>query len=92
MTYIEIGFNDLVLASALVVLNGVLSVSLCLQLERELLVATLRMIVQLILIGLFLKALFAIVSPLWTGLAALAMIVFAGREITARQDRRLSGF
>tara|TARA_B100000676_G_C17540608_1_gene562258 strand:- start:286 stop:564 length:279 start_codon:yes stop_codon:yes gene_type:complete len=92
MTYIEIGFNDLVLASALVVLNGVLSVSLCLQLERELLVATLRMIVQLILIGLFLKALFAIVSPLWTGLAALAMIVFAGREITARQDRHLSGF
>ena len=92
MTYIEIGFNDLVLASALVVLNGVLSVSLRLQLERELLVATLRMIVQLILIGLVLKALFAIVSPLWTGLAALAKIVFAGREITARQDRRLSGF
>ena len=91
MTYIEIGFGDLVLASILVIFNGILSLVLRLRLEQELAVATVRMIVQLILVGLVLKALFAIVSPLWTGVAALAMVLFAAREITARQDRRLSG-
>ena len=35
--------------------------------------------------------LFALVSPLWTGLAALAMVLFAGREIMARQEHRLRG-
>ena len=91
MTYIEIGFGDLVLASILVVFNGILLLVLRLRLEQELAVATVRMIVQLVLVGLVLKALFAIVSPLWTGVAALAMVLFAAREITARQDRRLSG-
>ena len=36
--------------------------------------------------------LFAHVSLLWTGLAALVMVLFAGREIMARQERRLAGF
>ena len=35
--------------------------------------------------------LFSLVSPLWTTLAALAMVLFAGREIMARQERRLKG-
>src|SRR5205814_7241744 len=41
---------------------------------------------------LVLTFLFAVVSPLWTGLAALGMILFAGLEITQRQERRLSGW
>jgi putative ABC transport system permease protein len=91
MSYIEIGFGELALASVLVVLNGLLSVVLRLRLEQQLAIATLRMIVQLILVGLVLKALFALVSPMWTGAAAVAMVLFAGREISARQDRRLTG-
>jgi putative ABC transport system permease protein len=82
---------DLVIASGLVLLNAILSLLLHLQLERQLLIATLRMVVQLILVGFVLKALFALVSPWWTGLAALVMILFAGREIWARQERRLAG-
>lgn len=35
---------------------------------------------------------FALASPAWTGLAALVMILFAGREAMARQDRRFLGF
>ena len=91
MTYIEIGFGELALASILVVLNGLLSLVLRLRLEQQLAIATVRMIVQLLLVGLVLKALFALVSPLWTGAAAVAMVLFAGREISARQDRRLTG-
>ena len=35
--------------------------------------------------------LFAAVSPLWTALAAIVMVLFASREIVARQKRRLPG-
>ena len=91
MTYIEIGFGELALASILVVLNGLLSLVLRLRLEQQLAIATIRMIVQLLLVGLVLKTLFALVSPLWTGTTAVAMVLFAGCEISARQDRRLTG-
>ena len=50
------------------------------------------MVVQLTLVGLVLTTLFAVVSPLWTGLAALGMVLFAGHEATQRQERRLSGW
>ncbi len=92
MTYIPVGIPELALASSLIVLNGLLSLGFGLGLERSLAIATVRMIVQLALVGIVLTTLFALVSPLWTGLAALAMVLFAGREILARQERRLKGF
>ncbi len=92
MSYIDLDELDLALAALLVVLNGGLSLALQLGLARQLAIATLRMIVQLLLVGLVLEVLFSLVSPLWTGLAALAMLLFAGREIMARQERRLTGF
>jgi len=91
LSYIPLSTSDLAIASVLVILNATLSFVLHLGLERQLLIATVRMIVQLALIAVVLKTLFALVSPLWTGLAALAMILFAGREIMARQERRLLG-
>ena len=89
---IPISLGDLALASLLVVANGALSVALKLRLEKTLAVATVRMVVQLSLIAVVLTALFRIASPWWTGAAALAMVAFAGREILARQERRLSGW
>lgn len=91
MTYIALDNRDLALAALLVVLNGGLSIALHLGLERQLAIATVRMVVQLLLVGLVLQTLFSLVSPWWTGLAALAMLLFAGREILARQERRLKG-
>jgi putative ABC transport system permease protein len=88
---ITLSLVDLLVASSLVVVNAALSIALQLHLASRLLIATARMIVQLIVIGLVLKTLFALVSPLWTAMAALAMILFAGYEIMARQERRLSG-
>src|SRR3954463_16179200 len=53
--------------------------------------ATVRMVLQLVLVGYALTFLFAAVSPLWTALAAFIMVLFASREIVARQKRRLPG-
>ena len=92
MSYIELGPLDLALAATLVLINGGLSLALELRIEKQLAIATLRMIVQLALVGLVLTTLFSLISPLWTGLAALAMVLFAGREIMARQERKLAGF
>ena len=92
MSFISLNYTDLAIAALLVILNGALSISLQLGLERQLAIATVRMIVQLLLVGLVLTTLFSLVSPTWTALAALAMVLFAGREIMARQERRLKGF
>jgi putative ABC transport system permease protein len=91
VTTIPVELSDLALAALLIVVNGGLSIALHLGLERQLAIATLRMIVQLAVVGVVLTTLFAQVSLLWTGLAALVMILFAGREIMARQERRLAG-
>ncbi len=90
--YIEISYLDLVLAATLVGLNAALSLIFQLGLARQLLIAAARMTVQLFLVGLVLKALFA-ASSIWLTLGvALFMALFAGREVMARQERRLLGW
>ena len=91
MSYIALDAIDLAIAAILIVINGALSLALQLQLARQLAIAAVRMIVQLLLIGFVLTTLFELVSPFWTGAAAALMIAVAGREIMARQERRLAG-
>lgn len=91
MTYIQLAYSDLVLPALLVVMDGALSLALRLKLEKQLAIATVRMVLQLVLVGYVLTFLFAAVSLLWTALAAFIMVLFASREIVARQKRRLSG-
>jgi putative ABC transport system permease protein len=91
VNFIALDYTDLAVAAILVILNGALSIALQLRLERQLAIATVRMIVQLFLVGLVLTTLFSLVSPIWTALAALAMVLFAGREVMARQEYRLRG-
>ncbi|MGF1620726.1 MAG: ABC transporter permease [Rhodomicrobiaceae bacterium] len=90
--YIALTYYDLIAASLFLVLNAVFSIWLHLGLERQLLIAAMRMIVQLLLIGLVLKAVFAAASFWLTALIACSMFVFAGYEIRARQERRVSGW
>ena len=90
--YIALTYWDLALASILVLVDAGLSLLFGLRIHRSLLIAAARMAVQLTLVGLALTALFSLVSPLWTGLTAAVMILFAGHEITQRQDRRLSSW
>ncbi|MBG03781.1 MAG: iron export ABC transporter permease subunit FetB [Rhodospirillaceae bacterium] len=88
---IALDVADLAIAAGLLLIDAALSIWLRLRLEGKLLIAALRMVAQLLLIGLVLKGLFALTSPLWTGVAALIMILFAGWEALARQERRFSG-
>jgi len=90
--YIQLSYLDIALASVFLLLNGALSLWLKLGIARSLGFAMVRMVVQLLLVGLLLKQLFAIQSPWLTLLVALFMAVFAAREIWARQERRLKGW
>lgn len=87
----DFGYNDLIPPALLVVMNGALSLALHLNLERQLALASVRMVVQLVLVGYVLTFLFAAVSPFWTALAAGIMVLFASREIVVRQKQRLLG-
>ena len=91
MNYVTLTYWDLVFTSLLVLLNAGISFAFRLDIGGKLLIAAARAVVQLLLMGLVLKTLFSLSSPLWTGLAALFMVLFAGREIMARQKRKLSG-
>ena len=91
MSFIELSYWDIAFAALLLVFNAGLSMAFRLGLGRRMLIAGTRMVVQLTMVGLVLKALFALSSPLFTGLAALVMVLFAGREASARQDRRFEG-
>jgi len=91
-SYIALNYWELAAASIFVFIDAGLSVLFGLKVHRSLLVAAIRMTVQLALVGLVLTTLFSIVSPLWTGITALGMVLFAGHEATQRQERRLSGW
>jgi putative ABC transport system permease protein len=92
VNYIALNYWQLAAASVFVFVDAGLSVIFRLQIHRSLLVAAIRMAVQLALVGLLLTTLFAVVSPLWTGITATVMVLFAGREAAQRQERRLSGW
>ncbi|MGE5477304.1 MAG: ABC transporter permease [Bacteroidales bacterium] len=92
MNYIRLDLVDILAAGLLVVANGALSLALGLGIARKMLVAAARMVVQLLLVGLVLTWLFSTMSPWLTlGVAGL-MVLFAGHEITSRQERRLTGW
>ena len=86
-----IGYNDLAVAAILVVLNAVLTWVLNLGLSRTILIAGVRSVVQLLLVGLVLKTVFALASPLLIAVVALAMFAMASYEIGSRQERRFAG-
>ncbi|NOX91358.1 MAG: iron export ABC transporter permease subunit FetB [Gammaproteobacteria bacterium] len=83
---------DLTLAAGLVLAMAALSWRMQLGLSGQLLIAGTRTVVQLLLIGLVLKALFANVDLLWVAGISLIMLLAAGREVMARQQRRFTGW
>jgi len=91
-SYIALSYWQLAATSVFVLIDAARSVFFGLRVHRSLLIAAIRMVVQLALVGLVLTTLFSVVSPLWTGLAALVMVLFAGHEAAQRQERPLSGW
>lgn len=82
---------DLSLAALLVVALALTSARIYPGLARQLLVAALRTAIQLTLIGLVLKTLFASSSLLWVAMLSGVMLAVAGREVVVRQQRRFAG-
>ena len=82
---------DLAIAAILVGLLAGLSWLLHLGVGRRLLIAAGRSTVQLMLLGMILKTLFAQTSLPLIGLMALVMLAVAGYEVMARQQRRFRG-
>jgi len=89
MNPIHLDATDLVLATVLVLLNALASLLLGLQLHRQVLWAALRMVVQLLLVGLVLRFVFAAASPGATLAIVLLMILAAAREVAVRPAQRL---
>ncbi len=86
---IELNALDLSIAAVLVLMLGGLSAYMQLGVTRQLYIAALRTTVQLLLIGLVLKMLFASSSLLFIIFIAMVMISVAGFEILSRQKRKL---
>lgn len=83
---------DLALAAFLLILLAATSFLLRLGLEKRVVIAAFRTVIQLTLIGMVLKLLFATVVLGWISLLAFLMLCIAGWEVMARQKRRFTGF
>jgi putative ABC transport system permease protein len=91
MEVIDLAGWKLALAALLILALAGVSLSARLGITRSLLVASARTGIQLTLIGLVLEALFASGQLYWIALLATVMLLVAGREVMARQQRRLRG-
>lgn len=91
MDIVSLSSVDLSMAAFLLVLLAGLSMAFSLGLEWKILSHGCRMTVQLLLIGLVLRFLFGGGSFLLVLLMSLVMLLAAGREVQARQQRRIPG-
>jgi len=91
MNIIPLSAFDLSLAALLVFALGGVSALMHLGITRQLFIAALRTTLQLLLIGLILRTVFANVDIIWVSVIALIMVLLASYEIYARQHRRFSG-
>lgn len=89
--YLDIGAWQLALAALLIVVNLALSAWLRLGLTKTLLVASIRMTVQLLLVGLVLEYIFALKRPLPVIGIGLVMTCLAGIASVNRTQRRFAG-
>ena len=89
---ITLTLTDLVIAALLVVMLALLSMRLKTGISQQLVIAALRTAIQLSLIGLVLKVLFENVHLGWVTVMATFMLLVAGREVMARQERRFKGW
>ncbi|MBN1542882.1 iron export ABC transporter permease subunit FetB [candidate division KSB1 bacterium] len=91
MNVVSLSIFDLFVAAFFVFVVAGLTLSLHLNLGRQILVAAMRTTVQLLSVGFLLKILFEHVHPLWLLLMALVMLLAAAREVMQRQQRRFRG-
>ncbi len=79
---------DLLVASGFILLAGALSVAMRLGVEKRLLVAAARTVIQLTLLGFLLEGIFKLANPFLVLLLLFFMTFMAGREAAARTRKR----
>ena len=89
--YIELTSLQVAAAALLILVNGAISLALKLGLERRLLVAAARTVVQLLLVGLVLQWVFSVSTWYLVLALMLVMALVAGVAAVRRTDRRYPG-
>ncbi len=90
-TYIRLTYTDVALSAALFVIATGLSLLMRLGVWRSLIWVAVRMVLQLLLVGMVLRFIFAATNH-WVTLAAASVMAFmAMREVMNRQERPLEG-
>jgi putative ABC transport system permease protein len=88
---IVLAWWELAIGAGLIVALSIVTYIGRLGLSRDLLVAATRMVIQLAIIGFVLEVLFSAADFHWVALMATVMLLIAGREVMARQKRRMTG-
>ena len=88
---IKLSNDRIILAGLLILVLGFFTWRSDLGVAKPLLVSSLRMVIQLFLIGLILVYIFSINHPLLVLLISLIMLLVAGREVSARQKYSIKG-
>jgi putative ABC transport system permease protein len=91
MEYLKLTYWQVAFAAILIVANGGISIWLRLGLERSLFVGTIRMVVQLLLLGLVLQWVFNLDRWYVVLLIACVMTTIAGFTAAKRSQRRYRG-
>ena len=86
---IHLGVTDVALAALLVLVDVAISLRLRLGVHRQVLWASVRMVVQLSLVGLLLRLVFQSASPAATLAIGAVMVAAAAREVAVRPSQRL---
>lgn len=91
MKYVDLSYLHVGLAAGLILVSGLVSVALGLNLGRSLLLASVRTILQLLLIGLVLESVFAMKQ--WYAVVGLLLLmtIIAGVAAVGRTERRYPG-
>jgi putative ABC transport system permease protein len=92
MGVIPLSPADLAYAAILVLLLALVSFRMQLGLGSRMIISGVRMTIQLLLIGMILRSLFASYNIWMIAAVSMVMLLAAGREIRMRQKRKLSGF
>ncbi len=91
MSVLSLSALDLIFASLMLVVLAITSILLSLGLEKKILIFSCRMVGQLLFIGLILRFLFSNANGWLVFLMSLVMLFAAGREVQARQQRKVVG-
>ncbi|MBC7475377.1 MAG: iron export ABC transporter permease subunit FetB [Candidatus Sericytochromatia bacterium] len=89
--YLELSYTQVAISISLVILNAVISIFLKLGLEKSLVLASFRMIIQLFFLGLILNWVFAQQSLLIVFSLCLLMTLIASHTATSRTKKIYNG-